>query len=76
MKKILALSICFLVFSCESEEDPQCNCGLIVSDDVSDYSVVIRSDCSGNEKKFTLQEGDWFNAHPGENFCITNSTGW
>jgi len=64
------------VMSCSKEESEDCNCGLIVSDDVTDYSVTIRSDCSGNERRFTLTEGDWFNAHPGDDYCITNSTGW
>ena len=31
-----------------------CNCGLIVNDNVQDYSVVIRNSCSNNEKKFYL----------------------
>jgi|TARA_B110000908_G_C10236755_1_gene443756 hypothetical protein len=75
MKKVLVAFFCLLVFSC-AKEDEDCNCGLILSDRVSDYSVVIRSDCSGNEKRFTLSVGDWMNAHPGEDYCITNSSGW
>ena len=76
MKKIVVLFFCLVVFNCSKDEDVDCNCGLIVSDNVSDYSVVIRSNCSGNEKSFTLSQGDWMNAHPGADFCITNSSGW
>jgi hypothetical protein len=54
----------------------QCNCGLITSDRVSDYSIVIRNSCSGNEKRFTLAPGDWVNAHVGSDYCITNSGRW
>lgn len=76
MKKIVLIACCLFAFNCEKEDELDCNCGLIVSDNVSDYSIVIRSDCSGNEKRFTLQQGDWMNAHPGDDFCITNSSGW
>ena len=80
MKKIIILvGIVTLGLSC-NKDNPQpnkpCNCGLIQSDDVTDYSVVIQNDCSGNNKKFYLQEGSWMNAHPGDNYCITNVTSW
>ena len=52
------------------------NCGLIVSDNVSNYSVDIRNNCSDNVKTFYLSEGDWMNAHPGQDYCITNVTNW
>jgi len=75
MKKVVSLlSIVLALSSCE--KDKPCNCGLVVSDNVSDYSVVIRNNCSGNEKKFILQSGDWMNAHVGSDYCITNETSW
>jgi len=79
--KILLLTS-LIVFSCKKDEikpnKPQenCNCGLVVSDNVQDYSVVIRNSCSGNEKRFYLQQGDWMNAHPGSDYCITNVKNW
>lgn len=79
MKKLLLLSfLVILLSSCGDnyEEIGDCNCGLILSDEVEGYSVVIRSNCSGNEKRFTLSEEDWFNAFVGEEYCITNSNGW
>jgi len=88
MKKLtLTLAALTMIFaSCKKEENtPQpvantvstsCNCGLIVSDEVSDYSITIRNSCSGNTKKFRLTEGDWMNAHVGTNYCITNTTNW
>jgi hypothetical protein len=80
MKKMILSIAVILLLSCE-KDNPQpiqeeCNCGLVVSDNVSDYSVVIRNSCSGNEKKFYLQEGDWMNAHPGSEYCITNIKSW
>jgi hypothetical protein len=71
---VVALAIGFA--SCKKEENKICNCGLIVSDNVSNYSVDIRNNCSDNVKTFYLTEGDWMNAHPGQDYCITNVTNW
>ena len=74
MKKIFSLVLFLSLLSCQKEE--VCNCGLIVDDDVSTYSVLIRNSCTNNEKWFTLQPGDWMNAHPGQDYCITNVEKW
>ena len=51
-RKLIVLA--FLAFlSCSDEDDTNCNCGEVVSDNVSDYTVTIRSNCSGNEKKIS-----------------------
>jgi hypothetical protein len=80
MKKlILIIGLSFI--GCK-KENPQpkaqevCNCGLVQSDDVNDYSVVIQNSCSGNNTKFYLQEGDWMNAYVGSNYCINNVNNW
>ena len=80
MKKlILAVSVVLSTYGC-NKDNPKptkvCNCGLVQSDDVTDYSVVIKNSCSGNNKKFWLQQGDWMNAYVGSNCCITNVTSW
>jgi hypothetical protein len=77
MKKVIyGLAIILSIASCKKEDAKQCNCGLVVSDDVTNYSVVIRNDCSGNQKTFYLQAGDWMNAYVGSNYCITNTSSW
>lgn len=78
MKKIiLAISVVALISSCKKkEEEKPCNCGIIQSDNVQDYSVVIQNECSGNNKTFTLSPSDWMDAHVGSNYCITNSGKW
>ena len=73
---MIALMMCSVLTSCSKEEDELCNCGTITDDDVTDYSVTIRNDCSNNSKKFYLTQGDWMNAHPGNNYCISNVTSW
>lgn len=80
-KTILAAGFLIVgtIIGCQKEEikpNEVCNCGLVLSDNVQDYSVVIRNSCSGNEKKFYLTEGDWMNAHPGSDYCITNVKNW
>lgn len=79
MKKLLLIVIIvFSLFSCSNDDNPSqsCNCGLVLSDRVSDYSVVIRNSCSGNEQRFYLQGGDWMTAYVGQDYCITNVTSW
>ena len=79
MKKVILSAVLFtaLLSSCTKEEKlEKCNCGLILSDDASDYSVNIKNDCSGNVKKWTLYPSDWYNAHVGSRYCITNTTYW
>ncbi len=78
MKKIvLAIAVVALISSCKKkEEEGPCNCGIVQSDNVVDYSVVIQNECTSNNKTFTLSAGDWTNAHPGSRYCITNSGKW
>ena len=80
-KTILAVGFIIVgaIIGCKKEEikpSEVCNCGLVVSDNVQDYSVVIRNSCSGHEKRFYLQQGDWMNAYVGSNYCITNVKNW
>ena len=75
MKKTIGIMLLLTLLSCEKEK-VECNCGLVLDDNVSDYSVIIRNDCSKNEKKFYLQPGDWINAQVGSNYCITNVSSW
>jgi hypothetical protein len=77
MKKlIIGLAIILSIASCKKDAAKVCNCGLVLSDNVGDYSVVIRNSCSGNSKTFYLAAGDWMNAYVGSDYCITNVTSW
>ena len=78
MKTIKLILIAILLTGCSKEDINDCNCGLVVSDGNTNdsYWVDIRSDCSGNVKTWYLTEGDWMQAHPGNDWCITNSKGW
>ena len=86
MKKIIIALTLITVISCQKEEVTptkpisaianNCSCGLIVSDDVEDYSIVIKNQCSGNNKKFILEPDKWMNAHPGNNYCMVSAGTW
>jgi len=72
MKKII-IAVALLMVGCSKEPS---TCGRIVSDNVHDYSVTIRNSNTNNLKTFYLTEGDWMNAHPGDTYCIYNTTEW
>ena len=77
MKKIvLAIAVVALISSCKKEKEGPCNCGIVQSDNVQNYSVVIKNECSSNNKEFVLNAGDWMNAHVGSRYCITNASKW
>ena len=75
-KSIIAIAIVASISSCKKESNDPCNCGIIQSDNIQDYSVVIKNECTSNNKTFYLSQGDWMNAHPGSKYCITNATKW
>jgi len=76
MKKVIfCLAVATaLLSSCKKDE--VCNCGKIVSDNASNYSVDIKNSCSGNVKTWYLSESDWMNAYVGSDYCITNTDSW
>ena len=73
MKYVFILSLA--LFSCKKEKK-DCSCGIVESDDVQDYSVTIKNECSSNSKKFYLTPNDWQNSHVGNRQCITNVESW
>ena len=55
MKKLLLLSLLLTcMLSCKKEQK-DCNCGRVMSDDVTNYSVIVRNNCTDNEKSFILK---------------------
>jgi hypothetical protein len=90
MKKLkimmMALMMCSVFTSCSKDEDEinqNCNCGTIANDGIdtnpdgsSCYWLEIRSECSGNKKKFCFDQDVWMNSPVGNNFCVTNQSGW
>jgi hypothetical protein len=75
-KTTILLGIIIALNSCKKEESSPCNCGIIQSDNVQNYSVVIRNECTNNDKSFVLSQADWTTAYVGSRYCITNSGKW
>lgn len=76
MKRLLLIALLSLFLTNCEKETVECNCGLILDDDVTNYSVLIENDCSGNKKWFTLYPGDWMKAYVGSHYCIENVQSW
>jgi hypothetical protein len=82
MKKIKMLFIAMvsmlILTGCQKEDVTPCNCGTIANDGIDNgcYWLEIRSDCSGNKKRFCFDQDVWLDSYVGERFCVTNETGW
>jgi hypothetical protein len=71
MKKvILSVATALTLLSCEKEvNNANKSCGLIVDDNVEDYSITIRKS-NGSYETIVLYPGDWVNAHVGSEICV------
>ena len=86
MKKLLfILSIVSLIFmSTSCEEEPEtCNCGIVQDDALETdangtlhYTLTVKSECSGVNKKVYVNESDWLSNHVGDYMCITGAGTW
>jgi hypothetical protein len=81
MKKLTLITIAALfltLFGCQKETVKDCNCGIVANDgiDGSCYWLELRNNCTGNKKKFCVDQDKWFQAYAGTEFCITNSGQW
>jgi hypothetical protein len=77
MKKILLIiGVVALIDSCKKKEEPLCNCGVIESDNVKDFSILIRNECTDNYKTFYLNQDDWMKAYVDTRYCINNLRKW
>ena len=91
IKRILAtLLMCLTIVTVSTlmtgcvKEVEECNCGVIANDGIDNgcYWLEIRSDCSGNKKRFCFDQDVWLNNYVGDRFCVKhnhplyNETGW
>lgn len=90
MKKVLLVLVVvtMALSSCKKEEvqpnstppQPSCqsNCGTITNDGIEGncYYLDIQNSCTGNVKRFCFDSATWSTAYVGDNFCVTNETGW
>lgn len=65
---IIALS------SCSKNLTKDCKCGIVTDDAIensSDFTLTIKNDCSGNNKKFYVTLNTWMDYAVGANICMT-----
>jgi hypothetical protein len=64
------------MFSCTKEDS--CNCGTIANDGIDNgcYWLDVRSECSGNTKRFCFDQDVWLDSHVGEGICLNNEVAW
>ena len=77
MKKLIIVGLLFLV-SCKKQKI--CNCGVITYDygNTGTFNtVVIKNDCSGNEKIFDVLPTSVYELIAvGEKYCVFNIYNW
>lgn len=74
MKKIMIVLLTVIALSsCSKNATKDCKCG-VVTDDViengNDFTLSIKNDCSGNNKKFYVTLNTWMDGVVGEPFCM------
>lgn len=76
MKRILLIILASAaLMGCQKEEVPpvDCSCGIIANDGITNgcHWLEIRNDCTGNKKKFCVDQDIWMNNFVGDAACIT-----
>lgn len=77
MKKLILILAVVLV-GCSDETPKKCNCGTIANDGIDNgcHWLEVRSDCSGNKKKFCFDRDIWINSPVGSSICVENQEPW
>ena len=75
MKKLIIVLLTITALSsCSKNYTKDCKCG-VVTDDViengNDFTLSIKNDCSGNNKKFYVTLDTWMDYAVGANICMT-----
>ena len=78
---LLGLMALLSLVACKKEST--CNCGIVQNDaieyDASGniyYTLTVKSDCSGNNKKVYVDYSSWLNTPVGNNTCIDGVGNW
>jgi len=59
--------------SCKKDALKNCKCGVVTDDKIensNNFTLSIKNDCSGNNKKFYVTVGTWMDGVVGEPFCM------
>ena len=72
-----ACGIIFLMSltSCDND-DEICNCGLVMSRNSDQHSILIKNECTGHARRFYLSSEEWLNAFVNKPYCMSNQKTW
>lgn len=82
---VVSVWIAFFVFACKDEpqgygEDQGCNCGIVCEDGIDSvnqcYWLLVENECSGNKKKFCVDQLVWQSYSDGDRICINDESPW
>ena len=75
MKKLLIVLLTITALSsCSKNYTKDCKCGVVTDDAIengNDFTLSIKNDCSGNNKKFYVTLDTWMDYQVGANICMT-----
>lgn len=75
MKKLIIVLLTITVLSsCSKNIAKDCKCGVVTDDAIengNDFTLSIKNDCSGNNKKFYVTLSTWMDYAVGANICMT-----
>ena len=74
MKKIMIVLLTVIALSsCSKNIAKDCKCGVVTDDAIengNDFTLTIKNDCSGNNKKFYVTLNTWMDYAVGANICM------
>ena len=75
MKKLMIVLLTIIALSsCSKNATKDCKCGVVTDDAIengNDFTLSIKNDCSGNNKKFYVTLNTWMDYAVGANICMT-----
>ena len=75
MKKLMMVLLTVIALSsCSKNATKDCKCGVVTDDAIengNDFTLSIKNDCSGNNKKFYVTLNTWMDYAVGANICMT-----
>jgi hypothetical protein len=75
---LAALALVLALTSCQPNDDKDCNCGTVTSDQVrnSKYYLEARNNCTGRNREFEVTYEEWLGKASGDKVCFSNVSSW
>jgi hypothetical protein len=74
MKKLMIVLLTIIALgSCSKSATKNCKCGIVTDDAIengNDFTLTIKNDCSGSNKKFYVTLNTWMDYAVGDAICM------